>query len=99
MMSAAKIILPVRVAAYEQGAMHDQFADGSFQIFDAVRLRVLDGPYEGRELTLFVDARDPAAVEAWNRPGARLRISGAADLLETEGLLFSGAATIEDVEP
>lgn len=95
-MSAPGLLtLLIELVAYRPGAMHDDFGDGGHQSFDAVELRVVEGPLAGARITAFVDSRDVAAVARWNRPGTQLRVTVDAELLEATDVLFVGALAIE----
>ena len=93
------LTLLIELVAYRPGAMHDDFGDGGYQSFDAVELRVVDGPRADARITAFVDPRDAAAVARWNRPGTQLRVTVDAELLDTTDVLFVGALAIEGTVP
>jgi hypothetical protein len=99
-MSGAPLLsLMVVLGAYRVDAMHDDFGDGTWQSFDAVEMLVVDGPRAGTEIVALVDPRNAAQVTRWNRPGATLHISVAADVLDTADTLFVGALTIAEAQP
>lgn len=91
--------LLVVLGAYRVDAMHDDFGDGSWQSFDAVEMRVVEGARAGTEIIALVDPRDATQVARWNRPGATLRISVEADVLDTTDTLFVCALTIAEAQP